>query len=90
MQRVFNSKEEIKQLKINQECDAHERDTFCAKIEQLQKQLDQKESKLDLEKNKAEEERARAEKLESGSIVTDSTFRKVLEEFYQSDAWFLT
>ena len=33
MQRIMRSEEEVKQLKIRQEQDAHERDTFCNKIE---------------------------------------------------------
>ena len=78
---IFTVEEENKQLKINQECNAHERDAFYVKIEQLQKQLDRKESELDLKKK-------RTEQLESGAVVIDVVFQKTLEEFYQSDAWF--
>ena len=81
MQRIFTIQEENKQLKIIQERDAHERDAFYLKIQQLQKQLDQKESELDLEKKKTEQ-------LESGAVVTDAAYKKTLEEFYQSFAWF--
>ena len=35
MQRIFTIEEENKQLKINQERDAHGWDAFCVKIEQL-------------------------------------------------------
>ena len=81
IQRIFNAEEENKQLKITQERDAHKRDTFYAKIEQLHKQLDKKESELDLEKKRAEEERAWAEKLESRFVVIDATFWKVYFPF---------
>ena len=37
MQYIFTIEEENKQLKINQERDAHEQDAFCVKIEQQQK-----------------------------------------------------
>ena len=55
MQRVFTVQKENKQLKIIQERDAQERDAFCVKIEQLQKQIDQIESELDLEKKKTKQ-----------------------------------
>ena len=83
MQRIFVIEGENKQLKINQVCDAKKRDAFCVKIEQLQKQLNQKESELTLEKKKTEQ-------LESGAVVTDAAYKKTLEEFYQSTAWFST
>ena len=84
----MHSEEEVKQLKIKQEQDAQERDAFCAKIEQLQKQLDEARSELETEKKKTEEEKDRAEKLETGSVIPTAIFHKVLNEFYQSDAWY--
>ena len=53
IQRVMHSEEEVKQLKIRQEQDAQERDTFCAKIEQLEKELSQARSEHEKELNQA-------------------------------------
>ena len=49
----MRSGEEVKQLKIRQEQDTQERDIFCAKIEQLEKQLSEARSELESEKKKA-------------------------------------
>ena len=70
IQHVISLQEENRLLKISQVRDAHERDAFCLKIEQLQKQLDQKESVLDLKKKKTKQ-------LESGTVVSDVAYRKV-------------
>ena len=81
MQRVMHSEEEVKQLKIKQEQDARERDSFCSKIEQLQKQPDDARSELETEKKKTEEEKDQVEKLETGSVIPTIVFHEVLNEF---------
>ena len=89
MQRVRYYEEEVKQLKIRQEQDAHERDAFCNKIEQLEKELSQVRSDhekelnqarcdLDAERKKTAKEKDRADQLESGSIIPTPVFHKVL------------
>ena len=95
MQRIMRSEEEVKQLKIRQEQDARERDAFYHKIEQLEKELSQSQfdleasrSDLDSERKKTAEEKDRADKLESGAEIPTPVFHKVLNEFYQLDAWY--
>ena len=93
MQRVMYFEKEVKQLKIRQEQDARERDAFCNKIEQLEKELsqarsdhekelNQARSDLDAERKKTAKEKDRADQLESGSIIPTPVFHKVLNEFY--------
>ena len=88
------SEEKVKQLKIRQEQDVRERDAFCHKIEELEKELSQSRSDLeasrsdlDYERKKTAEEKDRADKLEFGAEIPTPVFHKVLNEFYQSDAW---
>ena len=64
------------------------KDIFCAKIEQLEKQLREARSDLESEKKKNAEEKDHADKLESGSVIPNPVLHKVLNEFYQSDAWY--
>ena len=72
---------------------------FCNKIEQLEKELskarsenekelNQARSDLEAEKKKTAEEKDRADKLESRTVIPTPIFHKVLNEFYQSDAWY--
>ena len=95
MQRIQRSEDEVKQLKIRQEQDAHERDVFCNKIVQLEKELSQSRSdleasrsELDFEREKTAKEKDRANHLESGAIIPAPVFHKVLNEFYALDAWY--
>ena len=88
MKRAQRSTEEVKELKAKQDQDAQERDAFCHKIEQLEKELSQTRSELDFEKEKAMKEKERADQLESGANIPAPVFQKVLDEFFASDAWF--
>ena len=95
MQRIQRSEEDVKQLKIKQEQDAQERNVFCNKIEQLEKELSQSRSdleasrsELDFEKEKTVKEKDQADQLESEAIIPTPVIHKVLNEFYASDAWY--
>ena len=43
---------------------------------------------MESEKKKAVEEKDRADKLESGFVITTLVFHKIVNEFYQSNAWY--
>ena len=88
MKRVQRSAKEIKELKAKQDQDTQERDAFCSKIEQLEKELSQTRSELDFERERAMKETERADQLESGANIPAPVFQKVLDEFFASDAWF--
>ena len=102
MKRIQRSEEEVRQLKAKQEQDAQERDAFCNKIEQLEKELSElrsdletsrselveSRSQLDFEREKTTKEKDRADQVESEAIIPTPVFHKVLNEFYASDAWF--
>ena len=50
--------------------------------------LEESRTKLDLEREKTAKEKDRADQLESGAIIPTPTFHKVLNEFYESNAWY--